>query len=79
VTEEGSKRPSPWVAAKDELKIRVHANSHADLVANLTPNRQHIRLGFMIQGRETTVALPLHVAIDFMDQVRALIAEKGKP
>jgi predicted hotdog family 3-hydroxylacyl-ACP dehydratase len=68
---------SPWYKAKEELKTVVPAPPFTALIANLTPHRESIRLGVLINGRESSITVPFDLATQFLDQVQTLIKEKG--
>lgn len=69
----------PWLSAPEDLKISRRAGPKiALIVANLTPDRSKIRIGVMINGKESTVVLPFATAREFVQDVQTLIVEKGE-
>lgn len=70
-------RPSPWHHAADDLKVWRPIDPSSSLIANLTPKCDKVRLGVMINGRESSVAVSLEQAEEFFDEVVTLIRRKG--
>ena len=71
------KRPSPWYCAVPTDRVVVEVDSACSLVACVrrsTPDR--IRLGVMIEGRETSIVVPLERARSFLQMVRDIV-ERG--
>lgn len=72
-------RPSPWYSAKEEIKLLKQGDRCSDLIACLTPCQRKIRLGVLINGRESSMVVPFTLAAAFIQDVQTLMAEKGKP
>lgn len=70
-------RQSPWYTAKEELRTVMPVPPFTALIANLTPLRESIRLGVLINGRESSITVPFELATQFMSQVQTLIQAKG--
>ena len=69
-------RISPWHAAADDIKAVTPVPPYTEaLIANLTPSLRHIRLGVLVNGKETSITVPFDLATQFLDQIQALITK----
>lgn len=71
-------RPSPYHAAKPRDRILYEVDRFTSLIACVTPvGLGRIRLGILINGKETSVQVPFERAEAFLAGVHRLISQSG--
>ena len=71
-------RPSPWHGAPSHYRIEIEVDRVSSLIANLTPDRRRIRVGVLVDGKESSVVIRFDMVAQYFDKIADLILQNGK-